>query len=128
MPLRCDVRPLLFDVDFCKVASGSEKGVVEKNVQDSRRRIWIEAQTRKFASFGELNAWLGQRCRELWSEMGHPEYPALSAAGVLQQEQSQMMPMPTAFDGDVEKPARVFSTCLVAVRRNRYAVPCEFAC
>jgi transposase len=33
----------LFDADFCNVASGWEKGVVEKNVQDSRRRIWLEA-------------------------------------------------------------------------------------
>lgn len=117
----------LFDADFCNVASGWEKGVVEKNVQDSRRRIWIEAQTRKFASFAELNAWLGQRCRALWSEMHHPEYPELSVADVLEQEQSQMMPMPTAFDGYVEKPARVSSTCLVTVSRNRYSVPCEFA-
>jgi hypothetical protein len=30
----------LFDAEFCNVASGWEKGVVEKNVQDSRRRIW----------------------------------------------------------------------------------------
>ena len=29
----------LFEPDFCNVASGWEKGVVEKNVQDSRRRI-----------------------------------------------------------------------------------------
>jgi hypothetical protein len=117
----------LFDADFCNVASGWEKGVVEKNVQDSRRRIWIEAQTRKFASFAELNAWLGQRCRALWTDMRHPEYPALSVADVLEQEQSQMMPMPIAFDGYVEKPARVSSTCLVTVSRNRYSVPCEFA-
>ena len=33
----------LYDPDFCNVASGWEKGVVEKNVQDSRRRIWIDA-------------------------------------------------------------------------------------
>ena len=38
-----------------------------------------------------------------------------------------MMPVPTAFDGYVEKPARVSSTCLVSVHRNRYSVPCEFA-
>jgi hypothetical protein len=38
-----------------------------------------------------------------------------------------MMPMPTAFDGYVEKLARVSSTCLVSVNRNRYSVPCEFA-
>ena len=38
-----------------------------------------------------------------------------------------MMPMPTPFDGYVEKPARVSSTCLVSVDRNRYSVPCELA-
>ncbi len=32
----------LVDPDFCNVASGWEKGVVEKNAQDSWRRIWIE--------------------------------------------------------------------------------------
>jgi transposase len=117
----------LFDADFCNVASGWEKGVVEKNVQDSRRRIWIDAQQRQFSSFAELNVWLGDRCRALWSELRHPEYPALSVADVLEQEQSQLMPMPTPFDGYVEKPARVSSTCLVTVHRNRYSVPCELA-
>ena len=34
----------LFDPDFCNVASGWEKSVVEKNVQDSRRRIWMDAR------------------------------------------------------------------------------------
>ena len=46
----------LFDPDFCNVASGWEKVVVEKNVQDSRRRIWIEAASRRFGSFAELNS------------------------------------------------------------------------
>ena len=117
----------LFDADFCNVASGWEKGLVEKNVQDSRRRIWIEAQTLRFASFVELNVWLAGRCRALWDEVRHPEHPALSVAEMLEQEQSQMMPMPTPFDGYVEKPSRVSSTCLVTVSRNRYSVPCEFA-
>jgi transposase len=53
----------LFDADFCNVASGWEKGIVEKNVQDSRRRIWIDAGQRRFGSFTELNAWLADRCR-----------------------------------------------------------------
>ena len=37
------------------------------------------------------------------------------------------MPMPEPFDGYVENPARVSSTCLVTVARNRYSVPCELA-
>jgi len=30
----------LFDPDFCNVALSWEKDIVEKNAQDSRRRIW----------------------------------------------------------------------------------------
>ena len=117
----------LFDADFCNVASGWEKGVVEKNVQDSRRRIWIEAQSIKWGSFAELNAWLAERCRALWEEIRHPDYKQFSVAEMLAQERSELMPMPTAFDGYVERSAKVSSTCLVAVAKNRYSVPCELA-
>ena len=117
----------LFDADFCNVASGWEKGVVEKNVQDSRRRIWNEARDQRFASFAELNAWLAQRCRALWDELRHPEHPQFTIAEMLEHEQGYLMPMPAPFDGYVEKPARVSSTCLVSVARNRYSVPCELA-
>ena len=106
----------LFDADFCNVASGWEKGVVEKNVQDSRRRIWIEASKRKWSSLAELNAWLGERCRELWGEIRHPEHKQFSVAEMLELERDHLMPMPAPFDGYVEDNARVSSTCLVSVR------------
>jgi len=117
----------LFDPDFCNVASGWEKGVVEKNVQDSRRRIWIEAAEQRFHTFTELNAWLAERCRALWAELRHPEHKQFSVAEMLEQEQPHMMPMTEPFDGYVENTARVSSTCLVSVARNRYSVPCELA-
>jgi transposase len=117
----------LFDPDFCNVASGWEKGVVEKNVQDSRRRIWRDAEQHDFRTLSELNAWLETRCRALWSELRHPEAPTITVAEALEHEQTQLMPMPMAFDGYVESVARVSSTCLVSVQRNRYSVPCELA-
>ncbi|MEZ5608816.1 MAG: IS21 family transposase [Burkholderiaceae bacterium] len=117
----------LFDPDFCNVASGWEKGVVEKNVQDSRRRIWIEASTRRFGSLAELNTWLGERCKQLWQQVRHPEHPAFSVAELLEHERAHLMPMPVAFDGYVQETVRVSSTCLVSVARNRYSVPCELA-
>ena len=117
----------LYDADFCNVASGWEKGVVEKNVQDSRRRIWIEAARQRFGSLVELNAWLSARCQALWQEVRHPEHGQFSVAEMLETEQPHLMPMPEAFDGYVENPARVSSTCLVSVARNRYSVPCELA-
>jgi transposase len=50
----------LFDADFCNVASGWEKGVVEKNVQDSRRRIWIEAQRAEIRQFRRAECMAGE--------------------------------------------------------------------
>jgi len=117
----------LFDPDFCNVASGWEKGVVEKNVQDSRRRIWIEAATRRFGSFIELNAWLAERCRSVWADTAHPIHRQFTVAEMWELEKGHLMSMPTPFDGYVEKLARVSSTCLVAATRNRYSVPCEWA-
>jgi transposase len=117
----------LFDADFCNVASGWEKGVVEKNVQDSRRRIWMDAGNQRFGSLDELNVWLGDRCRALWGELLHTEHKQFSVADMLEHEQPELMPMPAPFDGYVESVARVSSTCLVIVKRNRYSVPCELA-
>ena len=117
----------LYEPEFCNRASGWEKGRVEKNVQDSRRRIWIEAARLRFGSFDELNAWLAHRCRSLWQEIRHPEHAEFSVAEMLEHEQPHLMPMPEPFDGYVQTPARVSSTCLVTVLRNRYSVPCELA-
>ena len=115
----------LFDPDFCNVASGWEKGVVEKNVQDSRRRIWQDAGKERFGSFTELNVWLLERCRALWQELPHAEYEELSVAEMLEHEQPSLMPMITPFDGYVETMGKVSSTCLVILDRNRYSAPCE---
>lgn len=115
----------LFDPDFCNVASGWEKGRVEKNVQDSRPRIWQEAAQERFSSFAELNLWLLARCRSLWQELRHPEYEELTIAEMLEHEQPSLMPMIAPFDGYVETLGKVSSTCLVSLERNRYSAPCE---
>ena len=117
----------LFDPDFCNVASGWEKGIVEKNVQDSRRRIWQDAGQHCFASFAELNGWLESRCKALWLEISCPDASGLTLQEALEIEQPHLMPMPGVFDGYIEVVARVSSTCLVTVKRNRYSVPCHWA-
>ena len=70
----------LVGADFRNVASGWEKGVIKKNVQDSRRRIWIDAAKLRFGSLVELNAWLGDRCRALWRDTGPQEHDPFSVA------------------------------------------------
>jgi len=117
----------LFEPEFCNVASGWEKGIVEKNVRDRRTSIWHHAKDRRWASWEELNIWLAEQCRLAWSELNHPDYPTLKVADVLQDEQSRLMPVPKPFDGYVELMARVTSTALVHLERNRYSVPTEHA-
>ncbi len=116
----------LFEPDFCNVASGWEKGRVEKGVQDARRRIWQEATRERFDSFAALNAWLATQCVAAW-EAPHPDRTGLTIRAAWEHERPQLMPMPTPFDGYLEVPARVSSTSLVSVARNRYSVPCAWA-
>jgi len=117
----------LFEPEFCNRAAGWEKGIVEKNVQDRRRQVWREAAERRWTDLEALNAWLAERCRATWEEMRHPQWPELTLAEVWQDESLRLMPMPRAFDGYTELPARVSATALVHLQRNRYSVPTQFA-
>lgn len=117
----------LFEPDFCNVASGWEKGIVEKNVQDRRRQIWHQAAEQRWKSLAELNGWLAEQCQQAWDTMAHPQWPAMTVADVLQDERVHLMPLPKAFDGYVEQPVRVSATSLIHFQRNRYSVPTPHA-
>lgn len=114
----------LFDADFCNPAAGWEKGQIEKNVQDARRRLWHKIPPQ--ASLTTLNQWLAERCAALWNEVSHPTEP-ITIADVLAQERPHLMPVGLAFDGYIEHAKRVSPTCLITFERNRYSVPSSFA-
>ena len=114
----------LFDAEFCNPASGWEKGQVEKSVQDMRHRLWQPMP--RCADLGALNAWLEQRCIELWAQIPHGSLPG-TVADVWADEVASLMPLPRSFDGFVEHTKRVSPTCLVHLERTRYSVPASFA-
>lgn len=114
----------LFEPEFCNPASGWEKGQVEKNVQDARRRLWQPLPS--FPDLGALNVWLERRCVEQWSEIPHGGLPG-TIADAWAQEVASLMPPGRPFDGFVEHAKRVSPTCLVHFERNRYSVPASFA-
>ncbi|MET0014360.1 MAG: IS21 family transposase [Sedimenticola sp.] len=115
----------LFEAEFCNPAAGWEKGQVEKNVLDARRRIWQGAPV--FKSLADLNSWLNQRCVELWQELPHPQDKRRTIDNYWQVEREHLMEAPAAFDGFVEYNKRVTSTCLITYDNNRYSVPASFA-
>ena len=117
----------LFEPEFCNRAAGWEKGIVEKNVQDRRRQIWHEAIRQRWESLDVLNIWLGERCKAAWQELRHPQWPELTVADVLQEEQPKLLANPKPFDGYIEQPVRVSSTSLIHFQRNRYSVPTKHA-
>jgi hypothetical protein len=114
----------LFETDFCNLASGWEKGQVEKNVQDARRRLWQPLPS--FPDLAALNAWLEARCIEQWRQIQHGALPG-TIADVHAAEVASLMPLGRPFDGFVEHTKRVSPTCLVHFERNRYSVPASFA-
>lgn len=114
----------VFEPDFCNPAAGWEKGQVEKNVRDSRHQM-LQAMP-DFPDLAALNAWLEQRCLELWRETAHGTL-AGTIADVWGQEHAALMPLPVAFDGFIELSKRVSPTCLISFERNRYSVPASFA-
>ena len=119
------VSHFMFESDFCNPAAGWEKGQIEKNVQDSRHRLWHQAPA--FADLDALNVWLEERCKTLWAEIRHPEYKNRMIADVWQDEVVCLMSIPAPFDGYIEHSKRVSSTCLITYDNNRYSVPASFA-
>jgi transposase len=115
----------LFEAEFCNRAAGWEKGRVEKNVQDARRRVWHSVPP--FETLAALNAWLASRCVELWQETTHPDRAGHMIAELWEEERSQLMALPQPFDGYIEHTKRVSPTCLIHFERNRYSVPASFA-
>jgi hypothetical protein len=54
-----------------EISEGWEKGQIEKNVQDSRHRLWQRVPA--FGSLAALNDWLADQCVLLWQQTKHPE-------------------------------------------------------
>jgi transposase len=114
----------LFEPEFCNPASGWEKGQVEKNVQDARRRLWQRLP--ELPDIAALNAWLEEQCIAQWAQIPHGNLPG-TVAEIWAQEVPELMKPGRPFDGFVEHTKRVSPTCLVHFDRNRYSVPASFA-
>jgi transposase len=94
----------LFEPEFCNPASGWEKGQVEKNVQDARRRLWQPMPS--FPDLDALNAWLEAQCIVQWAQIEHGVLPG-TVADVHAAEVASLMPPGRPFDGFVEHTTRI---------------------
>jgi len=104
----------------CTPASGWEKGQVENQVGLVRERFFTPRLRVK--SYGELNAWLVDRC-VVWAKAhAHPEQSGKTIWEAFEDERPKLIPYGVRFDGFHALPASVSKTCLVRFDNNRYSV------
>ncbi len=115
----------LVDPVACTPASGWEKGQVENQVGVIRRRFF--APRPKFKSYGELNAWLEDRCVAYAQANRHPEMRDKTIADVFEEERASLIPYVGPFDGFHAVPASVSKTCLARFDKNRCSVDARAA-
>ena len=104
----------------CSVAAGWEKGRVEKQIQDVRRRFFTQGA--RFADMDELNAHLQGACEAHGRRQAHPEYPDRSVYQVFEEERAKLIPYVEDFDSWCQTVASVSKCLLVNFDRNRYSV------
>jgi transposase len=104
----------------CTPASGWEKGQVENQVGLVRERFFTPRL--RFRSYGELNAWLLDKCLAWAKAHVHPERPERTIWEIFEEERPKLIPYRGRFDGFHALPASVSKTCLVRFDNNRYSV------
>jgi hypothetical protein len=98
----------LFQSHYCAPASGHEKGIVEGMVGFGRRRFLSPPP--EFASFEELNSYLGQKCRADMQRQVHGQPKPIGE--MFAKEKQRLSPLPIY----------PFECCRVTpVNRNRYS-------
>ncbi len=115
----------LFDIEACTPAAGWEKGQVERQVQNMRKRIFTPRLC--FSSFDDLNAHL-RSCVIAYAKVTpHPEMREKSIYAAFEEERDFLVKTGLAFDACMPQEVRVSPQCLVVFDRNRYSVPCAYA-
>ena len=109
----------------CPPASGWEKGQVEKQVQDVRRRCFIPR--RKVDSLAELNRRLIAELEQVAQTRPHPDDPSQTVWRRFELERTTLRPLAVRFNGYVERELRVDSTSLIHFDRNTYSVDSRYA-
>jgi transposase len=114
----------VFDVRFCNVARGNEKGHVENLVKHVQRTFMTPVPA--CADLGELNGHLDRMClKELERKGVRSE---MTRGELLAEERAAMLPLPRVrFDACVRRSTIVGKDSLVQFDGNYYSVPVEHA-
>lgn len=112
-----------FDSQFCNVAKGNEKGIVEGLARYVKNHIFTPVP--EFSSIEALNDWLATRCQAL-NERPRGKCK-LSFADLFAQEKATLLPLSKhTFDCCSRKEVKANRFSLITFDKNQYSVPVDW--
>lgn len=109
-----------FKYRFCNIASGNEKGHVERSVEYVRRKIFSGPECDKFDTLAEANKFLLRECMKLNSK---EIYDGSIPADTFETEKSFLLPSMPRFESCMKSTSKVDKYSTIMVARNHYSVP-----
>lgn len=114
----------LFEPILCTPAAGWEKGIVEKQVGDTRRNFFTPIL--KGETFEEINAQLWEMSLTWSKGTKHPDFKEKTIFEVYEEEKPFLIKYRGEFEGYRLHPTIVSPLSLVQYDTNMYSVPCEY--
>lgn len=109
-----------FHFRFCNVASGNEKGHVERSVEFVRRKAFSRKD--RFPTLEAANTWLMGTCNRLNSRYNRDNQGKRSV-DLMDQEKEYFQPLPPSFDVGEMDQCKVDKYSVISYATNRYSVP-----
>jgi len=109
-----------FRFRFCNIASGNEKGHVERSVEYVRRKVFSAPLCDCFDTLAEANAFLVRECAKLNArEISNHTIPS----DVFAEEQNYLLPAMPKFESCLRTTGKVDKYSTVVVAQVHYSVP-----
>lgn len=109
-----------FHFRFCNVASGNEKGHVERSVEFVRRKAFSKKD--RFPTLDGSNLWLLGTCNRLNTRFNR-DNQGKRPIDLLEIEKTQLAPVPPSFDCGHMEQCKVDKYSVITYATNRYSVP-----
>jgi len=113
-----------FHFRFCHVASGNEKGQVERSVEFVRRKAFGNQD--RFPGLEAANTRLAGTCIRLNTRFNQ-DNPGIRSIDLLEVEKKHLAPVPPSFDCGQMEQYKVDKYSVITFATNRYSVPDHLA-
>lgn len=109
-----------FNFRFCNIASGNEKGHVERSVEYVRRRVFSQPGHETFKNLADANQYLLEECLRLNSR---PISNGIIPLNVFKQEQKLLLQHLPKFESCLISENMVDKYSTIVISQNHYSVP-----